>query len=175
MAIHSSILAWEIPMDPGAWQSWGLKESVRLEVAGKPPPRKITVCWMPQFSTSSQNPRFVDFYFELSSWYHIVMSSRHLKFDQKQLLLTFTLDSFPWPFSLFSISATTTYLIAQTSHPAVMLPSSRFSPSPTSNQLIYEFCSLSISTFSLLSHLVACYNFLTRLSCRTLDSTYMPG
>ena len=148
-------------------------QRVRLELARKPPPRKITVCWMPQFSMSSQNPRFVDFYFELSSWYHIVVSRRHLNFDQKQLLLTFTLVSFPWPFFLFSISATTTYLIAQTSNPAMMLPSSLFSPPPTSNQLIYEFCSLSSSTFTLLSHLVACYNFLTRLSCGTLDSLHI--
>ena len=55
----------------------------------------------------------------------------------------------------------------------MMLPFSLFSPPPTSNQLIYEFCWLSISTFTLLSHLVACYNFLTRLSCWTLDSLHI--
>ena len=33
MAIHSSIIAWKIPMDRGAWglQSMGLKQSVTAE------------------------------------------------------------------------------------------------------------------------------------------------
>ena len=33
MATHSSILAWENPMDRGAWQAlWGCKESDMTEV-----------------------------------------------------------------------------------------------------------------------------------------------
>jgi len=46
MATHSSILAWENPMDRGAWQATvhGVKR-VRLDLAIKPPPPNIgSIC-----------------------------------------------------------------------------------------------------------------------------------
>jgi len=61
MAIHSSILAWWIPMNQGTYSPWGVKESDKTEQLSTQHTHDLSLHWN-SFKTTEHNQKTNDFF-----------------------------------------------------------------------------------------------------------------